>query len=482
MSVSIKASTLNPNKAFNLDGQDFPLNIYAMEYGGIDPNGGTAADEHVGIKNKYTGKWLVEPRLYSEYTNGITPFASVDDLVYHIITTLGLGFNVGGPSSGTTYAGYVIIDSLADLPAPSAGVITLAADTAYKFTQYIDLGGDRIVCPDGPVAILGTSSETAFITSTGLSASTALITATRTLVIQNITVINVGTAFDIDGTGGTNVALDWNAFNIINVPTMGVIQNIDNAIWTTCAILSSAGLTYSGDFNTVAFNNSIATSTSTGTIFNFDSNAVVGRRVRFTYSSIVAGAPTSTGIYFHPLVTLPTESFILDTINFSGGGTYIDGPLATNNEALFVNNIGILNSREISNYYMNDNATATTIGASNTPTKASGTTTSNPITQKFTNTDNRATYVGATQRTLKVQATCSVVSGNNHQIGVYIALNGTPIDSSEVYGTTDGSGRRENIVVQAIIDFNENDYIEVWMENRTSATDITMTDLNLIIN
>lgn len=74
-------------------------------------------------------------------------------------------------------------------------------------------------------------------------------------------------------------------------------------------------------------------------------------------------------------------------------------------KALFSNCDGISNSSEISQYYMNNNATATVIAATGTPVKIAGTTTSATITSKFTNTDNRATYMGSQTKIFKITAT-----------------------------------------------------------------------------
>ena len=131
-------------------------------------------------------------------------------------------------------------------------------------------------------------------------------------------------------------------------------------------------------------------------------------------------------------------------VNFSGGGTYLAGVDSSDNKALFQNNVGINNSADVSQYYMNGNATATTIATIGTEVKVAGTTTSSSVTQKFTNTDNRATYIGALTRFFKVSATLSLTSGNGHQIGVYVGKNGTILSDSEIYGTTNAGGRAEN--------------------------------------
>lgn len=479
MPYAIEASTNNPSTTFVLNGLEFSKDVYTIEYGSYEDNSGTPTNVKIGLINKFTGKFLVPPSSFDEYTDGTTAFGSLDALISHLSSTV--GFNLAGASALTTTDKLVFVDSASDLPAPVSGVITLAADTTYFFLQHIDLGGDRIACPAASVAIVGTSSETASITSTGLGASTALITATRTLVLQNITFKDVGTCFDIDGTGGTNVALDWQAFNISNVTTIGTIQNIDNNIWTTCAILDSGGLTYTGDVATVAFNNSIISVKAGTTGVYFDTNAVVSRRFRIIYTAIVAGDPTATALDVSASATIPDESYILDTVNFAGAGTYNKDLDHTSNKTLFVNCIGITNSREVAYYYMNGNTTATVVSASAVEYKIAGTTTNSSQTSKFTHTDNRATYSGARTRAFTVRANCSLNSGNNRQIGVYIAKNGTVLVETEIYSTTNGSGRVENINVQGVVTLETGDYIEIWTENLTNTGNITVSDLNVII-
>jgi hypothetical protein len=66
-------------------------------------------------------------------------------------------------------------------------------------------------------------------------------------------------------------------------------------------------------------------------------------------------------------------------------------------------------------------------------------------------------------------------------IGVYVAKNGTIIAESEMYGTTSSSGRAESISCQTILEMEENDYIEIWVENNTAAQNITVEYMNVII-
>lgn len=55
------------------------------------------------------------------------------------------------------------------------------------------------------------------------------------------------------------------------------------------------------------------------------------------------------------------------------------------------------------------------------------------------------------------------------------------LPASEIYVTTNAGGRAESAVVQVIVSLVENDYIEIFVENDTAATDITVTEMNVIV-
>ena len=377
----------------------------------------------------------------------------------------------------------VLVSEKADLPAASSGVITLEAGVTYYFTGNVDLTGDRLET-GGVVTILGTSSETASLTSTGLGTGVPLLTSRWTIPIKFITFKDVHTGFYIDDNSGAGapLAIDWFGVNFNNVTVVGEIGDISNFVYDTGAFLGSQGLTFTGDVDTAALNNSIfAGDGSAATIISIESTAVFSRRFRMIYSSVVAFGST-TGINVSTSATVPIEGYILDTVNFSGGATYTTGVVSGGNKSRWIECRGVKNSAAISSYYMNGNATATTIAVINTPVKVAGTTTSAAITQLFTNTTtNRATYDGVLQRDFKVSAVMSVESGNNNVIGLYIAKNGTIVAESEIYITTNAGGRAEAGVCQAIIELVTDDYVEVFVENSTDTTNVTVTDLNVIV-
>lgn len=376
----------------------------------------------------------------------------------------------------------VFVSKKSDFPTAVDGVITLEDNKTYYITSNVDLTGDRLV-GGANTTILGASSEVSILTSTGLGVGVPLLSSIYTTPIRNIAINDVDTAVSFDGTSNPNdMALDWTGFNFVNIPNVGTIKEAGNFIFDKGAFLNSKGLKFDGTIGTIALNNSLFSGDGlAGGLLEILSTCTITRRFRVIYSSVVAFGSTN-GINVSNSATIPNEGYILDTINFSGGGTYLSGVVVTDNKTLFVNCKGINNTDEISQYYMNGNATTTTIGTTNTPTKVLGTTTSASVTQKFTNTDNKATYNGSITRYFKVTATLSVESGNNNQVGCYIAKNGTVLNDSEVYGTTSGSGRAENIVIQTLVELTTNDYIEVFVENATASNNITITDLNVIID
>lgn len=375
--------------------------------------------------------------------------------------------------------GFVVVSRLRDLPKAISGAINLRDEYTYFFANRIDLEGLRLVGGQN-TTILGGSSENSGVSSTGLASGTPLISSEWSLPIRHIT-LSAATVFDLDATANANQALDWYGVNISNTSDIGLIKNYNNFVASSMAFLSASGLVFDGTFGTIGLSDTLFTGTNPGTVITIPSAATITRRIRVSYSSfIVSGAGVALNV--STSASIPVEGYILDTCNFSGGGTYTSGVQYNDNKARFNENRGIKNSAAIAGYYMHGNATATTIAGTATPTKVAGTTTATAISQRFTiTTTNRATYIGAIEREFRISLVCNLSSGAGHQVGIYIAKNGTPMSESETYVTTNAGGRVENGSAQVLTTLVDTDYIEVFVENNTLATDITVEDLNIII-
>lgn len=384
---------------------------------------------------------------------------------------------VNALASGSPGSSFIFVNSPSDLPPAVAGVRTLADNAAYWFTTTVDLQGDRLVGGQN-TTILGSSSENCRIKSTGLS-GTALITSAWSLPIRGIT-IEANIALALDASANANQALDWFGVNFTDCATVGTIEGYGNVIWTDCALLNSAGLTFDGTIGTVGFNSCLFDGRTGATTITIPSTATITRRFRIIYSAFVA-LSGETGIDVSSSATVPVEGYILDTVNFSGGGTYTTGVASADNKSLWVNCRGIVNSDTVGTMYMQNNATVTTIATVSTPVKIAGTTTAGANNQRFSHSSNRLTYDGSASRDFKIDVTGTLESGGaNDAYGIYIAKNGTPLTESEQYVTANASGRVELFAIQVITPLVTNDYIEVWVENGTDADDVTISFLNVI--
>lgn len=370
------------------------------------------------------------------------------------------------------------ISSKGNLPTPSVGVITLLANYTYIFTEVIDLVGDRLVCAAN-TTILGFSSENCRIKSTGLSAGTALITSAWSLPLRNIT-IEHGTAMSLDATANANQALDWSGVNFTDCATVGTIKNYANFICNDSALLNSQGLTFDGTIGTIGFISTLFDNRTSGTAIILPATLTISRRLRISYCSFVSAAG-ETSLNISASATIPVEGCILDTVNFSGGGTHNTGVQYNDNKSLFVNCKGISNSGNIGQYYMTGNATETVIGGINTFVKIAGTTTAGTYVEKFTHTDNKLTYNGALTGFYKVTTVVSLTSGNNNIVQLRVGLNGTTTIPSTSQTVTSGAGKSENVTCSDVVSLATNDYIEMFTANTTGANNITASEITVIV-
>lgn len=380
---------------------------------------------------------------------------------------------------GITNGNFIFVNSISDLPTPVSTVYTLLANVTYYFTDTIDLVGGRIVCGANTV-ILGASSENCLLTSTGLNSSTALITSVYSLPIRNITFTH-GTVFDLDG-DATTTALDWHGVNFLDCATVGTIKDYTNVIIESSAFLNSANLTLDGTIGTVGFNGTLFDGRTSSTTIIVASTANITRRFRIIYSSFVC-LSGETGINVSSSATIADERYILDTVNFSGGGTYLSGVSETSNKSLFSGCVGITNTAVNGQLYMQNNATATVVSATNTFYKVLGTTTASADNSKYTHTNNRLTNAANVSRKYLIHCSLSFNAGSNNvcEFGFYDSKLGAVRTPSRTNATANGSGRAESVSFSCVVSHIQGDYLEIHCANTSATTNITVTDLNFII-
>jgi hypothetical protein len=379
---------------------------------------------------------------------------------------------------GTSGGNVVFVASPSDFPTPVSSVITLEDNVTYFITTVVDLVGDRLVC-GANTTILGASSENCRILSTGLI-GIALISSNYSMPLRNIT-IESDIALNLEG-DGVSTALDWFGVNFTNCADVGVIKDYSNFIMTDSAFLNSGGLTFTGTIGTIGFLNCLFDCNPSQQVLILPATLTITRRFRVAYSSFIV-LSGEEGIAVNVSATIPTESYILDTVNFAGGGTYLTGLDETSNDSLFINCVGIPNTAVNGQLYMQNNATATTVAATNTFYKVAGTTTASADNSKISHSDNRLTIDAIITRRYLIQCNLSFTSGNNNvcEFGFYDSQLAAVRTPSKTKSTANSGGRAENISFACVITADAADYLEIHAANTSAATDITVTDMNFII-
>ena len=374
--------------------------------------------------------------------------------------------------------GVVFITRKSDFPSPISNVITLKDNTVYFITTEIDLTGDSIVCGQN-TNLIGGSSESCIIKSTGLT--TPMINSTWSLPMRNIT-LTADHAINLDATGNADQALDIEGLNFTNCAVIGTVKNYSNFIMVDSSFLNSANMTFDGTIGTIGFSGSFFLGIAGQTSLILPDTLTITRRCRIIYSSFVifGGA---TGIDFDSGVTVPTESYILDTVNFSGGATYLAGINDTSNKALFINSVGVINTSVNGQMYMRDNATATTIADTAVFYKVLGTTAASADNSKYSHTNNRLTCEAVIERKYLIQCTLSFNSNTNNvvEFGFYDSKLGAMREPSKTKATANQSNRAENVTFNCVVNHAAVDYIEIYCRNTTNSNDVTVTDMNVVI-
>ena len=131
---------------------------------------------------------------------------------------------------------------------------------------------------------------------------------------------------------------------------------------------------------------------------------------------------------------------------------------------------------EYANVTMHGNSTETVIAATATPVKVAGTFVVGDVSGYTGDTTGRITQTGNTARhIINAIISMTVASGTNHQVSMYIALNGTFIPSTKTTTTT-SSGLYRSLATFANLELDEGDYVEIFVRNESTTDNLIVLD------
>ena len=137
----------------------------------------------------------------------------------------------------------------------------------------------------------------------------------------------------------------------------------------------------------------------------------------------------------------------------------------------------------IGSIYVTTPAT-TIIVTKDVPVKAAGTTAPTNLFRFDTDgTDNRMRYTGTKTRTFTFVCTLSMTSENTGEtVKLYVYKNGIKLPSSEISRRVAGNADIGAAALSGSVVLSTNDYIELWVENISTAADITIESMNINID
>lgn len=385
-------------------------------------------------------------------------------------------FNISGSSVDIVY-----VNSFENLPEPVGNRIKLQSNKIYEFTDVVDIGNHYLETSLNNV-IYGVSANISGLTS---NYAGPLISGSEELSIIGMELYNSnpsGQILKMDGADSSSPRRSL-TFNDVTwfMSNLGTVANYNNVLYMSNAFINvQSGMEYTGNFDAHVYDTCIVTSASSGSlVFDYDLNTTIRNRVRSVFSSFTA--TTGSIIYnFDDSTTIDDERVqFIGCFFTSSGGSFVSGAAPGSERSLYQNNIGIRDTSPRSWYYMLNNATETVIAVTNTWVKVAGTTTSEQ-SEKFANTNNRATYISKQRRFFQVGVHLSAFGGNGDDLEFALAKNGTVISPTIASIVGEGAGNNISVGVDALVGLSENDYIELYARNTTDTTNLTVTSLNLI--
>lgn len=419
---------------------------------------------------------------------------NVTDLSATDLTIENLVVTDSTTSNKTIIGNSIFITRLLDLPTPAGNVITLAANTSYTILGDLDLDGNRLVCA-GICTITGTNALTSSLTSLALPSGEALITTPYSFALEHITikdVLNLREVFAINGSGN-DADLNWHNVHILDsLGDGGTIQNIHHFNATDCKF-TCPNLKFDGTVESININECELTNPASfkvGALIQIAATCTISKWFRMTQCEVnLLDLNQPYGIDFHASATIPLEAFIIEDTDFiDGAGTATalnaTGLGPTSYYSYFKNNLGLTNTSVNGTAWMVGNATSTTVAVQGTFYKVAGTTTAGALNNKMAHTNNRLQNKTSRARLYKATATVSFTSGNNNVIEVAFldSVGGASnVPSTVISSTASGGGKGEAVTIQYIFTHTDADYLEVVVANTTSTTDITVTELSMMV-
>ena len=363
----------------------------------------------------------------------------------------------------------------------------LRSGVVYVIDGVIDIGSNPINVPEGGLFIRGLGFGISKITS---SEANAILfdydgAYSGDLFVYGVELEATGAGskvFDLDNDGNFG-AVECVDTNFLNCKSLGTLANYRQGLWNNLALLFCVdGLelagTWSGGFR--ATTSVIVGSTFTGTVFKAGAGLSMSGRF-ITDMNALSLQASGAFCDFAPSNMVNNSTFLVKGMSVNSAANAFPNMPSSSVKAKFSDCVGVRNTY-VGGFWKVTAETETTISAANTPVKLAGTTTYEDLNWFSNTTNNALTYDGSDDVGVVIHADLSFIGGANDQINFILrqwddsASSWIDLAESGPQTMNQGGGgdRAENVAVHAFGDFATSDQLEVWIENLTDNSNVTM--------
>ena len=385
----------------------------------------------------------------------------------------------------------VNINSLADFPAPVAGVIELVQTPGVAITyvisaQEIDVSPNVFTITGGDVAIMGSHRSESGLTT---AASGTMFTVANGSFFQDLVGFACPNAkwVDFSNSLGGFKSLVGNGVVISDCDSLGTIAGAYATIFQflTVADSQTSGFTWTGTTNRQINITDFIGIGWTGTLFDlgtatFDIINMSGD-CRFTAAS---GTTTLSGLASSGNLKAGGRAKI-DACLFEGAGTALNNIDTMDLQWEFTGNIfedGVThNTRTLADCFLTTLETVT-IASSGVYVAVAGSSWDFDNDERFTvSTAGLITYLGLdnAQVSITAQSTVAKVGGGSDQIGSKIAYNGTVQDKT--IGSTENTSPT-GLLSQGLFTLSTGDTLQLFVGNEDSSSNIEVSSSSIIVS
>jgi len=372
-------------------------------------------------------------------------------------------------SGATPASNVVVVNSMADFPTAVSGVITLGNDSAYLVSAFLTTA-NRFVLGDNTI-VYGAGSRVAGLQYTGTGTM-----FTGTDVSAKITLLTLdapnGTLFDIAISAGSSV-FELTNLTVTSCDTIGTLagvtaSQITDTLWGS---IISAGLTFSGSMGIFVGSRNVFTSDVD--VFDFGSSTFsLGFILETSTFSFGAPAAVLNGAVDSANIAVGALGSIVNCRVFNTTAPLI-GITTSDIRWIFFANSVIENSA--SGLLATNTNSLITIAVVNTPVLIN-TNWSVVGASRFTESNGRFTYTGLGER-MSIAVAISATGGSVSEdvFNFYVYLNGAQVSASKITRTF-SSTSAGSISMFWAFELNTSDYIELFVENASDDSNITINN------